>query len=430
MQEQVSARALGAALAILVSYNSVLSLGFGLFGSQGNSTLTGLILVSLLATTLLLSVRYFDGLMPIDLVFAGLLVVALASIIVNRGPGDLKESLLLATTFAAYVVCRSISRDALDALLPVFKRTSAVIVAIGVVFTAAAMLSQSDADIGRPQVLGFDGAPAQILMTLSFLILGLVTSDHPTTRRTILISALIFLPVVIFAAAMVRFTFVALGVSMFLTMILAPSGKRWHVIAVALTIFVAVGVGLSARPNSARNYVGHLLEVGSKTRVVENAPAAQNCPPVNMRNSIDIRRLLVEEALHRIPNAGLLGHGLDSSMQSSCLGFPVHNSILQAAVEFGWLGGGIFVLLLGLSILTLLPAAWSDSAARFVLCGLVFALLISLAHGRISRDIVLFALLGCAAGVGRMQRPVMTETTLPALLLVVTILAALLHPEV
>jgi hypothetical protein len=400
MSSPVAVRTLGAALAIFVSYNAVLSLGFGLFGSQGNSIITGLILAGLLVSILSLSVRYFDGLLPIDLLFAGLIIAVAVSTIANHRSEGSKELLLLAATFAAYVVCRSISGDALHALLPAFKRTTAVIVGIGAFFTAATVLSQSDITTGKPAVLGFEALPAQLMMSLSFLILGLVTSESPTPRRTLLISALIFVPVAIFAAAMVRFAFVALVISLFLAMIL-QAGKRWHVIAVAITVMVSVGVGLSARANAAKSYAGHLVEVASKPSVAEGASAAEKCESVNRSNSIDIRKFLAEEAVHMIPAAGLVGLGLDSFMKATCLGHQVHNSILQMTVEFGWFGGSLFVLLQLISVIALVPAARCDSSARFVLCSLVFSVLISLAHGRISRDIVLFMFLGCSAGVSR-----------------------------
>jgi hypothetical protein len=51
------------------------------------------------------------------------------------------------------------------------------------------------------------------------------------------------------------------------------------------------------------------------------------------------------------------------------------------------------------------PLAKGNDAIRFILCSLVFAVLLSLAHGRISRDTTLFALLGCAVGVCEFRRP-------------------------
>ena len=126
---------------------------------------------------------------------------------------------------------------------------------------------------------------------------------------------------------------------------------------------------------------------------------------VNTRNSVAIRQALARDAIHLIPTAGLVGNGLDSFLRFSCIkAHQVHISFLQWAVEFGWLGGIFFVLLIGMVIHRLAPFVKEDGAIRFILCSLVFVVLVSLAHGRISRDTALFALLGCAVGVCDLRR--------------------------
>jgi O-antigen ligase len=87
-------------------------------------------------------------------------------------------------------------------------------------------------------------------------------------------------------------------------------------------------------------------------------------------------------------------------MNFSCIKqTEVHNSSLQAAVEFGWMGGALFVLIVVFTGVAILPLARHGGAPLFVLCGLVFVVMLSLAHGRLSRDAVLFALLGTAVGL-------------------------------
>ena len=126
---------------------------------------------------------------------------------------------------------------------------------------------------------------------------------------------------------------------------------------------------------------------------------------VNPRNSIAIRKVLVQDALFLIPRSGWIGTGLDSFMKFSCIKLTeVHNSVLQAAVEFGWLGGSLLFALVIVAQVRLFPLARYDDASRFVLCGLAFVVLLSLAHGRVSRDGVLFALLGCAVGLRETSR--------------------------
>jgi hypothetical protein len=54
---------------------------------------------------------------------------------------------------------------------------------------------------------------------------------------------------------------------------------------------------------------------------------------VNLRNSIAIRKALVQDALFLTPTSGWIGTGLDSFMKFSCIKLTeVHNSVLQPAV--------------------------------------------------------------------------------------------------
>jgi hypothetical protein len=62
-------------------------------------------------------------------------------------------------------------------------------------------------------------------------------------------------------------------------------------------------------------------------------------------NSVSMRRTLIRESLQILPSAGLFGIGLSSFAGISCLTRDPHNSILQAAVEFGPLGGLFLALI-------------------------------------------------------------------------------------
>ena len=397
--------AFGATLAILISCSASLVLGFGLSGSQGNSVVTGSLLFGLPLLLFLFSFRNGLHIQLPDFFFAGFLIAVLLSFLINPvEPGSTKEHLLLVASLAGYIACRPMVAEDAAVVRSAFEKITAVIVLVGAVFTAAEIFSQWDGPPGKPFVLGFNAAGTYFMMSLGFLILALVTVDEPRPKRTAAISALIFLPTVIFAAAMVRFTFIALAGSLFVAMILAESGKRWHVVAVGFTIFLAVAVGLSARYQTATVYAGYAVEKTAEARTA--APEMPSCRlTVNMKNSIAIRQALARDAISLIPTAGLVGTGLDSFLRFSCIeAHQVHVSILQATVEFGWLGGISFVLLIGAALYRLFFIAKQNGAVRFILCSLVFAVLLSLAHGRVSRDSALFALIGCAVGVSDFRR--------------------------
>jgi hypothetical protein len=408
--------AFGVTLAVLISYNACLTLGFGLVGSQGNSVATGLLLFALPMLLFLLSFRKSLRIQLPDFIFAGLLIAALLSFFSNsqeNGASSAKEYLLLVAALAGYIACRPMLAQDVAVARSAFERITAVIVSVGAVFTAAEIISQWDGPPGKPSVFGFNAAGTYFMASLGFLVIALVTVDKPRPKRTVIISALIFLPTAIFAAAMVRFTFLALAGSLFVAMILAERGKRWHVAAVAFTIFLAVVVGLSARYNTAKTYAAFILEQTVETRA--GATEVPSCRlAVNTKNSIAIRQALAKDAIYLIPTAGLVGTGLDSFMKFSCIkAHEVHVAILQAAVEFGWLGSIFWVLLMALAIYRLSPLAKHSGSGRFFLCSLVFASLLSLAHGRISRDNTFFALLGAAIGVTTQTRGVYSKSSMP-----------------
>ena len=92
-------------------------------------------------------------------------------------------------------------------------------------------------------------------------------------------------------------------------------------------------------------------------------------------------------------------------MRVSCIKMTeIHNSILQATVELGWLGGSLLALMIAVAGGRIFFQAMQDNSSRFVLCGLAFVVLLSLAYGRTSRDAVLFAFLGSAVALREPRR--------------------------
>jgi hypothetical protein len=175
-----------------------------------------------------------------------------------------------------------------------------------------------------------------------------------------------------------------------------------------LVIFVATATGLAARYAKARIFADFALE---KTTGVITWQRPPSCDLViNPNNSIAIRKALTLDAFYLIPRAGPVGTGLDSFMDFSCIkNTEVHNSFLQTGVEFGWAGGILLVLAVILVWRSIAPLARHGGAPLFVLCSLSFAILLSMAHGRISRDLIFFVLLGIAGGV-------VESTRLPSLI--------------
>jgi O-antigen ligase len=120
---------------------------------------------------------------------------------------------------------------------------------------------------------------------------------------------------------------------------------------------------------------------------------------VDLDNSLEIRKSLLAMALQMIPQAGPFGLGLDAFQQNTCLGMPPHNTILQTAIELGWVGGSMLMALVAAMMWRLLPIARTDRAVAFLLCSLAYVCVLSLVHGRLSRQGDLFLILGASAGV-------------------------------
>ncbi|MFH1339793.1 MAG: O-antigen ligase family protein [Pseudomonadota bacterium] len=393
----------GVAFACLVAPHSVLVLFYGLTGSSGNSLVTGAFLAIATVAVGLLCFRRDIVLLPADYVFLALVLCFLLSSAFNGWTSNVKEYQLIVLSLAAYPAGRFISGADIVAGRSAFIWATAIIVALGTVVTAAALWQQWNDQHGKPYVFGFDAAGIYFLGSLCFLVIALVTSGGLTSRRTAIVSSLIFLPTAVFAASLVRFTFIALAGSLCLAAVLSEARQRKHVVIIGFVLLAAIAAGLLARYSQVRLFAGYAIERSTGEIGLEKPPSCYLA--VNSRNSIAIRKALVQDALFLIPRSGWIGTGLDSFMKFSCIGSTeVHNSVLQATVEFGWLGGSLFVVLIVVAGGWLFPLARYDDASRFVLCSLALVFTLSLAHGRISRDGVLFALLGCAVGLKETSR--------------------------
>jgi hypothetical protein len=402
---------IGAVLAAALSTSSILMLGFGMAGSSGNSVLTGALLLGSLLSIGIVCFRRRITLAAVDYLYLAFVATVLLSFLLNGGSSNAKEGLLLAISLAAYPAGRLVTGADLAVIKPSFLFSIGLIVALGTAATAIALVQQWDHQHGKPIVFGFDAsdaAPGNFLQSLSLLILAAVTMFNLTARKTLLISVLIFLPIAIFAASLVRFTFIALAGGLFVALVFAGARQRKHVFTIGLVIFVATATGLAARYAKARIFADFALE---KTTGVITWQRPPSCDLViNPNNSIAIRKALTLDAFYLIPRAGPVGTGLDSFMDFSCIkNTEVHNSFLQTGVEFGWAGGILLVLAVILVWRSIAPLARHGGAPLFVLCSLSFAILLSMAHGRISRDLIFFVLLGIAGGV-------VESTRLPSLI--------------
>ena len=434
----------GAVLAAFITPHAAIVLLFGLAGTLSNGLFTGLFLSLTTVLIWYLTFRYDFAVSALDYLFVGLVTVVVCSVVSNGMTAEPKEFILLIFALSAYPACRFIRSSDLTGGRDAFVFCLSVLVLIGTVVTAVTLVREWNGFRSKPIILGFDGAPVHFLLSLSYLIFSVLIMRRLTVYRTMMLCVLLTIPIATFAASWVRFTFAALVGALIVAAYFSDAWQRKNILIVVAAIILSVAAGFASRSDHIVRYATYAIG-GDQTRpaavpaqtanqpagpqadaagvpaqkqmeapVQEPAPPSrsQNLAPscstdanVNLHNSIAIRRVLLRDAAFLLPSAGLFGHGLDGFMRASCLaGHQVHNLVLQAFVEFGWLGGVLFTALVVTSLWSIMRAAKNDAASRFVLCCLIFVVLLCLVHGRFSREAALFAWIGVVAGLTQPAR--------------------------
>ncbi|MGY3494975.1 hypothetical protein [Bradyrhizobium sp. USDA 4502] len=373
-----------ALLGWLLSAGSLAVIAHGLF-QTGAKTTAFLIVAPLIA---IVATSAWRRVAPnvCDVAFGFLAVWIAISLTINGLP-DGKEATLLALSLAAYPAARlaSTSTTRINGIAMV----ALSIATIGAIATIPALIEQWDDPHGKPFVFGeFDAAPLQFVITMSFGLFAAI-SRPLTVRRALLVSTLAAPLTIVFAASMVRFALLAMLMTLVINCIGAWK-QRVPLLLIATILMLSTLAGAAIRHSTAQTFLSR-----AATAI---ALSSDDCKSVDVDNSIAIRKELLKEGLQLLLGAGAVGIGLDGFAELSCIkNHPVHNSFLQTTIEFGWPAGLALVLLAFLAIAPTLPLTRRPPQIQFAVCALTFSLLLSLSYGRISRDLCLFAALGCAA---------------------------------
>jgi O-antigen ligase/polysaccharide polymerase Wzy-like membrane protein len=291
--------------------------------------------------------------------------------------------------------------------MPILTRRRLV---VGAVATAIALGSQLEV-LNRPTVLGLNHTATVVMTALGFLAIAFAT--HQTaTYRLAWIAVFVAIPVAIFAASMVRFIFVATVASLLVAAV--RSAERRKVAVMTAAICLAAIVGFGSRYNMAKVYLVNYVaaaEVGATSTTARAEPVltpatafpapAAVIPSASCYddNSLLMRESMIKEAVAALPTAGLFGHGLGWLELHSCVNSDPHNSFLQSLVEFGWIGGALFIALVAYALYRLWPLARHDDEARFALCCLAYVAMISAVSGHNGSDGLLFLFIAYSATV-------------------------------
>lgn len=363
-----------AAIAVWISTNSVLILLYGLAGMKSHPAVTAAVMIGPLVV-----VAGTFQLRRADYLFAALAALMLASVAVNGSTTTGRDYVLLAISMASYPAFRAVgSRFDLSR----FSYIMAAIVLVGTVLTAWAVVYDRSGEF-KPLVLGYHEGPTVFCLTWCFLIFALLSTNMPAFQWG-LAAVLIALPSFVFAAAMVRHPFVALGLTLVAT---AWTGSRRQLAVVGVVCLTSL-VGLAARPAMSGKIIGLVVENVQKPVV--------SC---DTEDTFAIRIILTKEALSLLPKAGLLGQGLGTFARQSCYKTEPHNIVLQVAVEAGVAAAVLLVALFIAALISAAKRARFDSVASFMFAGLVFVGIEFLMSGSLTNSALFFGLMGWAVGL-------------------------------
>lgn len=377
------------AFTVQVSAGALMILLAGVTGQPSNPVMTAALLagppIVMMAGGSRANLRMAAG----DVVFALLLCAVAISTAINGMPPS-RDAVLFALSLLAYPAGRFAP---IGTPMRPFLIATAAIVAIGTMIVGWALVEQWNAPHGRPIVFGLAHTQTVFLTLLGFILFAIICRED--IRRPVTAALATAPALIIFAASQVRFTFVAIIGALSVGWLV--SARRRTVLAVVGVVVACVVVGLAARPHTSGIFLQYIVSPAKAAERPQNPPAGE-CGELD--NSVAIRKTLLRHAVQALPSAGLFGHGITSSVELSCLKTHPHNTVLQAVLELGWVGGALLLLLVSVALERLWPIARKSPEAAFVLCCLSYAALLDMAHGQLTSEGLLFLFTGYAVRLG------------------------------
>jgi hypothetical protein len=435
MTETFRFAASGFLLVAAVLTSAALIFIFGAFGVSGNSSVTGSYLLVTIASAFLLGRRKGDRFKTtsMDAVFAIFAAAATVASLAHFDKGDFKEYILLTiNSIFAYTAGRFVSNSVLSSIRLRLLQISTPLVTAACIATAPNLVGEIYA---RPFVFGFFHAATVFCVAFGYMVIAYIYSEVEwRSKISLFFFALIASATAVFVASTVRFVLIAIAITALLSFACSiyRSVSIWRRVAlvlVAMTFGVAIGtvsryafvVKISDQLSNTGAFSGSVKPGQNVVKVERHDPLQTNAHPesnatpggsdrqtsyppscnktFDLNNSIAVRLALLDDAFFFLPKAGFFGFGLDSFAKMSCFeGYQIHNSVLQAVVEFGWIAGIALIILVTIPFKQFLfrPQRF-DVNLLFLLSCIAFTTLLSLTYGQISRELPLFLFLGSFA---------------------------------
>jgi hypothetical protein len=396
---------------------------FGALGLRGNSIITGGYLLITVVSAFLLGQGKDESfaVTSMDLVFAVFAAAVAIASFLHFDESDYKEYiLLLLDTLLAYVVGRALSNSVISNIRFRLLQISTPLLVAACVATIPNLVAEI---YPRPFVFGFFHAATVFSIAFGYMVIAYVYSEIEwRSKISLFYFVLIVIATAVFVASTVRFVLIAILATMMFSLAcsLYRPLKIWRRVGLVLfAMILGTVTGTFSRYTFVVKVSDQLAATGafsgqakpeqnvvrverselspSKTGLPVTPPSCNTLYDLN--NSIAVRRALLTDALFFLPKAGFFGYGLDSFSMMSCFeGYQIHNSVLQAAVEFGWIAGIALIVLLALPLMYFSISKYElDANLQFLLSCVAFATLLSVVHGQFSRELPLFLFLGAFA---------------------------------
>jgi hypothetical protein len=355
-----------------------------------------------------------------DLVFAVFAAAVAIASFLHFDESDYKEYFLLLLTLFAYVVGRVLNNSVIGSIRFRLLQISTPLLIAACVATIPNLVGEI---YPRPFVFGFYHAATVFSIAFGYMVIAYIYSEIEwRSKISLFYFVLTVIATAVFVASTVRFVLIAILATMMFSRAcsLYSPLKIWRRVSlVLLAMILGAVIGTFSRYAFVIKASDQLAATGAFSG---NAKPEQNVvrvkrselstpktelpvtPPscntlFDLNNSIAIRRALLTDALYFLPRAGFFGFGLDSFSKMSCFeGYQIHNSVLQAAIEFGWIAGIALIVLLAFPLMYFSISKYEfDVNLQFLLSCVAFATLLSLVHGQFSRELPLFLFLGAFA---------------------------------